>query len=286
MARTETPSGHELPHAGPTATCSGLVRIYPTATGETHALRGVDAEFRGHTVTALTGPSGSGKSTLLALLALRDRPSGGEVTILGRKASTLRTRDRRAHDRRTIAWVPQRPTDGVYPHLTAAQNVEQAARWRGVAPGAEAGLLERLGLDAVADVTASRLSGGEQQRVALACACVGAPRLVLCDEPTAELDEDTAALVMHELRTVAASGSAVVIATHDPGAIAASDRVVALRHGVMSTEQWGATTARATIDPAGRVQLPPDALELFPNRRAVLRIDGGRVVLEPTEEGP
>jgi ABC-type glutathione transport system ATPase component len=86
--------------------------------------------------------------------------------------------------------------------------------------------------------------------------------------PTAELDEDTAALVVHELRSVTAGGSAVVIATHDPGAIAASDRVVALRHGVMSTEQWGATTARATIDPAGRVQLPPDALELFPNRRA------------------
>ena len=133
-------------------------------------------------------------------------------------------------------------------------------------------------------MAASRLSGGEQQRVALACACVGAPRLILCDEPTAELDEDTAALVMHELRTVAAGGSAVVIATHDPGAIAASDRVVALRHGVMSTEQWGATTARATIDPAGRVQLPPDALELFPNRRAVIRLDGDRVVLEPTGE--
>ena len=190
--------------------CSGLVRIYPTATGETHALRGVDAEFHGHTVTALTGPSGSGKSTLLALLALRDRPSGGDVTILGRNASTLRTRERRAHDRRTIAWVPQRPTDGVYPHLTAAQNVEQAARWRGAPPVRGPGCSSGWGWTTVAGVAASRLSGGEQQRVALACACVGAPRLVLCDEPTAELDEDTAALVMRELRTVAAAGSAVV----------------------------------------------------------------------------
>ena len=88
-------------------------------------------------MTALTGPSGSGKSTLLALLALRDRPSGGDVTILGRNASSLRTRDRRQHSRRVIAWVPQRPTDGVYPHLTAAQNVEQAARWRGAPSRAE-----------------------------------------------------------------------------------------------------------------------------------------------------
>ena len=282
MARTD-PIAISPSRSGSTATVSGLVRIYPTATGETHALRGVDAEFHEHTVTALTGPSGSGKSTLLALLALRDRPSGGDVTILGRNASSLRTSERRAHARSVIAWVPQRATDGVYPHLTAAQNIEQAARWRRVPANTGDGILERLGLAQVAGVAASRLSGGEQQRVALACACVGAPRLILCDEPTAELDEDTAALVMHELRTVAAGGSAVVIATHDHGAVAASDRVVALRHGVMSTEQWGATTARATIDPAGRVQLPPDALELFPNRRAVIRLDGDRVVLEPTE---
>jgi ABC-type lipoprotein export system ATPase subunit len=277
-----------LPDPGrvPTASCSGLVRIYPSASGETHALRGVDAVFHGGTVTALTGPSGSGKSTLLALLALRDRPSGGEVTILGRSAASLSTRDRRTHTRRTIAWAPQRSTDGVFGHLTASQNVEQAARWRGADVDAVPGLLERLGLQDVGRGPASRLSGGEQQRVALACACVASPPLVLCDEPTAELDEDTAALVMAELRAVAAGGSAVVIATHDPGAIAVSERVVALRHGVMASEQWGGAAALATIDPTGRVQLPPDALALFPDRRAVLRMDGRRVLIEPSEEEP
>ena len=284
MARTDVSTAEAAP-AGPAAACSGLVRIYPTATGETHALRGVDARFDLHTMTTLTGPSGSGKSTLLALLALRDRPSGGEVTILGRNAASLGTRERRRHARHTIAWVPQKPIDGVLPHLTAAQNVEQAARWRGAPADAGNGILERLGMADVGAVPAARLSGGEQQRVALACACVGEPRLVLCDEPTAELDEDTAALVLDELRRVAAAGSAVVIATHDPDAVAASDRVVALRHGVMSTEQWGAASARATIDPAGRVQLPPDALALFPHQRAVLRIEGRRVVLEPSEDG-
>ena len=178
------------------ATVSGLVKIYPTATGETHALRGVDAEFHEHTVTALTGPSGSGKSTLLALLALRDRPSGGDVTILGRNASSLAPASAAGTAAGSSPGYPSaRPTGP--PHLTAAQNVEQAARWRGAPSSAEHGLLERLGLEQVAGVTASRLSGGEQQRVALACACVGAPRLILRDEPTAELDEDTAALVMH-----------------------------------------------------------------------------------------
>lgn len=281
MARTDTVPAHVR---GPVAACEGLVRIYPTATGETHALRGVDAEFEPHAVTALTGPSGSGKSTLLSLLALRDRPSGGEVSVLGRPTSTMGAAHRRALSRRTIAWVPQSPTDGVFPHLTALGNVEQSARWRGAEAGAGADLLDRLGLRSVGHVLASRLSGGEQQRLAVACACVGSPALVLCDEPTAELDEETAALVLDELRVVAASGSAVVVATHDPDAVAASHRVVALRHGVLSTERRGTAEALATIDPTGRVQLPPEALVHFPDRRAVLRVEGRRVVLEPTEE--
>ncbi|WP_392542592.1 ABC transporter ATP-binding protein [Oryzobacter telluris] len=282
MARTEPTA---RPVDGPAAACAGLVRIYPTATGETHALRGVDAEFDAGTVTALMGPSGSGKSTLLALLALRDRASGGEVTVLGRPTSSLRTGDRRRLSRRTIAWVPQRSTDGVFPHLTARQNVEQAARWRGAAHEAGDALLRRLGLQEVEGVLAARLSGGEQQRLAVACACIGTPTLLLCDEPTAELDEETAALVLRELRGAADAGAAVVVATHDPDAVAASDRVVALRHGVVSTERRVGSDAHASIDPTGRVQLPPEALLLFPDRRAVLRVDDGRVVLEPTPEG-
>lgn len=284
MARTERVANAR--GAGSAAACSGLVRIYPTATGETHALRGVDATFTAGTVTALMGPSGSGKSTLLALLALRDRASGGEVTVQGRPTSALGTADRRRLSRRTIAWVPQRSTDGVFPHLTARQNVEQAARWRGATDEAGVALLERLGLADVAHVRAARLSGGEQQRLAVACACIGTPALLLCDEPTAELDEETAALVLRELRTAADAGAAVVVATHDEDAVGASDRVVALRHGVVSTERRTGSDALATIDPTGRIQLPPEALLLFPDQRAVLRVEDGRVVLDPPGEGP
>jgi putative ABC transport system ATP-binding protein len=286
VARTDAVAAPIAAGGEPVATCAGLVRIYATLTGETHALRGVDAHFDAGTVTALTGPSGSGKSTLLALLALRDRPSGGEVRVLGRPTSALRARERRAHGRHTIAWVPQRPTDGVHPHLSAADNVEQAARWRGVSAGAGLEVLERLGLGPVAHVAAARLSGGEQQRVALASACVGTPPLVLCDEPTSELDEETARLAHAELRAAAAAGSAVVIATHDPATVAASDRVVGLRHGVLSSERWGGAVTSAPIDPAGRIQLTPEALRLFPGQRAVVRLEGDHVVLEPPEEAP
>ena len=108
--------------------------------------------------------------------------------------------DRRRLSRGAIAWVPQRPTDGVFGHLTAQQNLEQAARWRGGTPADGAALLDDLGLTDVRGVLASRLSGGEQQRLAVACACVGTPTLVLCDEPTAELDEETASLVLGRLR--------------------------------------------------------------------------------------
>ncbi|MBS2936516.1 ATP-binding cassette domain-containing protein [Nocardioides sp. J2M5] len=269
------------------ARCLGLVRLYPGSTGEVAALRGVDASFSSHSVTALTGPSGSGKSTLLALLAMRDRPDGGTVTVLGHDVASLSGRDRRRLARTGVTWAPQRPTDGLFPHLSAAQNLEQAARWRG-APRAEVGtLLRRLGLEEVADVRASRLSGGEQQRVAVGCACIGSPPLVLCDEPTAELDEDTAALALAALRDAARSGSAVVVATHDPDAVAASDRVVGLRHGVLGTEQAVGATVHAAIDRAGRLQLPPAALTLFPDQRAVVRVEGDRVVLEPPDRtGP
>lgn len=274
----------------PTATCSGVVRIYPSASGEAHALRGVDARFEAGTVTALTGPSGSGKSTLLAILGLRDRPNGGEVRILGRAASSFDARARRALGRHTIAWLPQRSTDGLYLHLSTEANLEQAARWRGVSDAdlhATLGAtLGRLGLSDVARVGAAHLSGGEQQRAALACASIGRPALLLCDEPTAELDEETAALALAELRVAADSGSAVVVATHDRSAIAASDREVALRHGVLATERWIGGGTHAPIDPAGRIQLPREALDLFPDQRAIIRVESGRVLVEPTQEPP
>jgi putative ABC transport system ATP-binding protein len=261
------------------ARCSQIVKIYPAATGETQALRGVEVSFHASTVTAITGPSGSGKSTLLAILALRERQGGGQLFIDGRDVGVASRRALQSARRRHIGWVAQRPTHSLFPQLTSRQQIEQVARLRGCRVDVSAAL-DRVGLGDRAGALVTEMSGGEQQRLAVVAAMVGAPALVLADEPTAELDDASADVVLAELRRCAESASAVVLATHDARAIEFSDRVLALRHGVLSTERAAGRTALAAIDSAGRLQLPPEALELFPDGRAVLRIDDAGVRLD------
>jgi putative ABC transport system ATP-binding protein len=267
------------------ARCSGLVKIYAAPSGETQALRGVEAEFVAGSITAISGPSGSGKSTLLTILGLRERQSGGELTIGGIGVSGLPASRLRGIRRRHIGWVAQRPVRGLFPHLPAREQVEQAARIRGseVDP---ADALDRIGLTAVAVGRLEQLSGGEQQRLAVAVAVAGAPTLVVVDEPTAELDDDSARLVLSELRRCAEAGSAVVVATHDARAVAGSDRVLRLRHGVLAGETTRDGRRTASIDSAGRLQLPPEALALFPDGRAVVALDEESVTLRPTRGQP
>ena len=271
--------------AAPAARCARLVRIYPSATGETHALRGVDATFPRSTVTAVTGPSGSGKSSLLSVLALRERQSGGELEIDGRDVASLGAKELRLLRRRGVAWVDQRPTRSLFPHLAAVEQVEQAARLRGADLDDCDALLDRLGLSSRRGARVGRLSGGEQQRVAVAVAVVGTPSLVVADEPTAELDDESSGLVLAELRRCAATGAGVVFASHDRRAVDVAARVLHLRHGVLSTESRGTGPATATIDSTGRLQLPPEALVLFPQGRAQVLVDGAGVRLLPPEDG-
>jgi len=267
--------------------CSGLVRIHRSPTGEVHALRGVDATFTRGSLTAVVGPSGSGKSTLLEVLALRERPSGGEVLLGGEPTSGLGAARLRLLRRTHVAWVPQRPTHGLYPHLSACDHLAEVAALRGGDLLDPLDALERVGLAARADARPGALSGGEQQRLVVAMAVTGAPAVLVADEPTAELDDDSAALVLAELERCARLGSCVVVSTHDPRVVAAADRVLLLRHGVLSSEQHqGRSEATSVIDSTGRVQLPPTVLDLFPSGRAVVRrTPGGTVELVPAEGG-
>lgn len=255
-----------------------LLQLYPAPTGPTQALRGVDVTVVGGRISAITGPSGSGKSTLLALLALRERPAGGELRHRGRLVSGLSRGALQRLRRREVAWVAQRPTHSLFPQLTAIGQIQQMARLRGVACDATAALAE-VELSERAGALPAVMSGGEQQRLAVAAAGVGAPALLIADEPTAELDDESAALVLRLLRARAEQGSAVVLATHDARAVAAADTVLRLRHGVLSGEHAAGQDRTATIDGLGRLQLPEEALPLFPDGRVIVTVADGHVEL-------
>lgn len=264
--------------------CEDLVKVFRSATGETHALRGIGLQLLSGVLTVVAGPSGSGKSSLLALLGARDRPSAGQLHILGSDVGHASVGELRTLRRRRIGFVPQRSSDGVFPHLRAGDQLRQVAAWRGAGDPVEA--LAAVGLAHREHHRPGAMSGGEQQRLAVALALVGEPSLVVADEPTAELDHANADLVMDALLATAAGGSAVVISSHDDRVTHRADRLLRLRHGVLSTETSGRRSAAAVIDATGRLQLPPELLELFPDRRVVVEADGDEVRLRRPEVEP
>lgn len=269
---------------GAAAHCEDLVKVFRSATGETHALRGIGLEVQPGALMVVAGPSGSGKSSLLTLLAARDRPSAGSLTVLGSEVGDASTRELRSLRRRRIGFVPQRSATAVFPHLRAADQVRQVAAWRGVRGHERPDeALEAVGLSARADHLPSALSGGEQQRLAVAIALVGSPDLVVADEPTAELDHANADLVLAALQAAASAGTAVVISSHDERILHRGDRLLRLRHGVLSSETTQRDTT-AVIDATGRLQLPPELLARFPSRRVIVEDDGVGVRLRAPEE--
>jgi ABC-type lipoprotein export system ATPase subunit len=265
----------------PTVLCEDLVRVYISGTGETPALRGIDLTFGAGTVTAVAGPSGSGKSSLLRLLAARDRPSAGKLELLGHDLGSAPDRTVRDLRRRHVSYVDQRSARGLFPHLTAAEQVRQVASLRGTPQCDVEATLESVGLAQLSNHRPAQTSGGEQQRLAVALALVSAPAIVVADEPTAELDTANAAIVLAALRRAAGAGSTVVLSTHSEQALDVADRVIRLRHGVLSSEQLLRGEHWAVIDATGRVQLPPEALAAFPDGRARVELTGDGVVLRP-----
>ena len=295
MADVHAPARDTGPGHGLAASVTGVVRIYRTTSGEVHALKGVDAAFPTGEVTAVVGPSGSGKSSLLRILACMDRPTAGRVRVGGVDVSAMTTRQRREVRRDLLGYVFQRPSENLLPYLTAADHVRLGARLRGrgrrdVAPGGHDGhgsgdggdddLLAALGLDHRRRHRAATLSGGEQQRLAFAAAVVGRPALVVADEPTAELDSGSGRLLMDAVHALVARGTSFVVSTHDPVVIDAADRVLHLRHGSLEAES-GSAGLLQVIDADGRVQLPAEAVELFADRRAVVRVEDGEVRITP-----
>jgi putative ABC transport system ATP-binding protein len=206
----------------------GVTRRFHTSSGDVLAVDRVDIAVRAGRLTVVRGPSGSGKSTLLGVVACMDRVDAGTVEVDGIDVTQLSRRRRRALRRRRIGIVLPQPSDNLLTGLDATENVEWSRRVRGRGDDLD---LTALGLAGSETKRVLELSGGEQQRVALACALAGDPILVVCDEPTASLDRDSARLVVDALRRAVAGGATVLVATHDADVIAAADDLVSLDHG-------------------------------------------------------
>jgi putative ABC transport system ATP-binding protein len=214
----------------------GLTRDYGTGEEVVHALRGVDLSVRSGELVCIRGRSGSGKTTLLNVLGGLDRPSAGRVVLDGQEVTSLGEAGLVTLRRHSVAYIFQ--TFGLLPILSAAENVEvplRLVRTRG--PEREARVeevLELVGLGGRAHHRPHELSGGEQQRVAVARALANRPKVLLADEPTGQLDSETGRTIMHLLRSVVRSeGVTAIVATHDPMMLELADRVLELRDGVL-----------------------------------------------------
>jgi putative ABC transport system ATP-binding protein/macrolide transport system ATP-binding/permease protein len=206
-----------------------LCHCYRTPSGEATALVKIDLDVRPGRLTAIAGPSGSGKSTLLRLLGLVERPTGGRIQLNGRHTARLRDRERRAL-RRRVQLIFQEPAHNLFGYLTVAENLLTAAHLAG-APGPDLGMLGRLGLPGTADWAIPALSGGQQQRLALLTALAARAQVVLADEPTSQLDENSAEPVVRTLRDLVDLGVTVVVASHDEAVLAVADDVVRVLDG-------------------------------------------------------
>jgi ABC-type lipoprotein export system ATPase subunit len=253
--------------------CDRLVRIYYGEGIEVQALQGLDLLIAEGELTALIGAAGSGKSTLVNILAGLDTPTAGKAWVAGHNLGAMTAQERLAYRRRVVGFIWQQTSRNLLPYLTARQNVLLPMRLNSVRRRERLRranfLLETLGIAYCADRTPDRLSGGEQQRAAIATALANQPKLLLADEPTGELDSSTAQDVFSAIRTANTElGVTMLVVTHDPAVSSQVRRTIAIRDGKTSsetirhtaTDERGETTLHAreyaTLDRAGRVQLP------------------------------
>jgi putative ABC transport system ATP-binding protein len=218
----------------PAASVADVVKIYRVASGEVRALRGVSASFDAGALSAVVGPSGSGKSSLLRLLAGIDRPTSGTVRVQQIDVDRVSARARRELRHDLVGYVFQQPSDNLFPHLTIDEHLRMArpGRRRHLAPDE---VVAALGIGHRLRHRASELSGGEQQRAAVAIALCSGASVILADEPTAQLDHASGAELIAAMRTLAGTGVAFVVATHDPSVRDAAEAVVELDHGLRVT---------------------------------------------------
>lgn len=289
--------------------CDSLVKIYKTPDVEVLALQGLDLTVDYGEMTAIIGNSGSGKSTFLNMLGGLDRPSAGRLLVDGKDLFKLNERELVEYKLRTVGFVWQNNARNLLPYLTATQNVMMPMLFGGEHKRRQRALelLDMVNMGHRKNSRLSALSGGEQQRIAIAIALANHPRLLLADEPTGAVDQKTSSAILDMLRAInRESGLTIVIVTHDQLLAKKVSRVIAIRDGKIASERImkesyldrlsdiSALTEveevqdeYAVLDKAGRLQLPADMLKklgVAGNRVRMELKDGEIIIRKPLEE--
>lgn len=268
-----------------------LMKIYKTRDLEVVALQGLDLEVYEGELTAIIGASGSGKSTFLNMLGGLDRPSAGKLLVNGKNLFTMKEKELVDYKRNTVGFVWQNNGRNLFPYLTATENIMVPMQISGRTDAANraAELLDLVGLSHKKNNRLTQLSGGEQQRIAIAIAIANNPKLLLADEPTGSVDSKTSDYILDIFRRLNKEyGQTIIIVTHDVNLSKKVQRVVSIRDGKISSERilkeeynhgeipltWEEETQDEyiVVDRAGRIQLPREYLEQ-------LNIDDNKVKL-------
>lgn len=284
--------------------CEDLFKIYKVEDLEVVALRGLDLSVEAGEVAAIVGASGSGKSTLLNILAGYDEPSAGRVQIGNHDLLRMSENAVGEYRRNEVGFIWQQTSRNLFPYLTAVENVALPMLLANVSSTVRMKraeeLLELVGLAERMGHTPDKLSGGEQQRVAIAVAIANQPPLLLADEPTGELDDETASEILDLFGSINQElNTTVLIVTHDPNIAYKVGRVVMIRDGKTSAEirrrvSFRGITGNADVqqhleefilvDGSGRVQIPREFLDQLKIKdRARLIMEDGKVTIMPDE---
>jgi len=291
-----------VPDSGLYIDCRDLFKIYKRADLEVVALRGLDLSVESGELIAVIGASGSGKSTLLNILAGLDRPSAGQVLVGTRDLLDVSDSDLVMYRRSEVGFVWQATARNLVPYLSVSDNIELPMALTGLSSKSRRAwseeLLESLGMIDKAKRLPYQLSGGEQQRAAIAVGLANKPPLLLADEPTGELDTENADAIFEMIRGLNRSyGVTVVTVTHYAGVSKFVDRVVHIRDGRIGSETFSRPDYRrdggtveeeyVVVDAAGRLQLPHELAERF--RRgglAKIQSDDRQITIDPPGTNP
>ena len=283
----------------------GLVKIYKPKQTEVLALQGLDLQVDTGELTAIIGNSGSGKSTFLNMIGGLDRPSAGSLFVAGSNLFTMTEKELVRYKRETVGFVWQNNGRNLVPYLSVLENVMLPMNLSGTRKKKEKALqlLERVGMSAKKHSRMNMMSGGEQQRIAIAIALANSPKLLLADEPTGSVDMKTANYIFDVFTELNRNGQTILIVTHDVALSKKVKRVVAIRDGKISSERvlkevyadrlqessidWRAEDTQeeyAIVDKVGRVQIPAELLsqlELKDNKVSIGIHEGKVVISKP-----